>query len=156
MKHLSESLTKNLGIGRESYNKQFLKKIFGSNESDFFEKLCHHIGIKESNKLFDEVKKLVIKKLDKDADILKRINYGFTTAFIYIKNSEGNFILDLADMVRNEGIYVIELDCFKDVYKELDKMFSKYTNTYFERLGEKRIPYRMYNWKDCTIALDTI
>ncbi len=155
MKHLIESLTGNIGLGRESYNKQILKRIF-KDDSEFFERLCHHIGIKESNKLFDEVKKLVIKKLDKDADIFKRIDYDNVIASISIEGSEYDFPLALADMTIDEGLFVIELDCFKDVYKELNKMFSKYTNTSFETRDGTRLPYRMYDWKDCTIALDTI
>ena len=155
MKHLIESLTSNIGIGREPYNKKFLEKIFDSNESDFFEKLCDYIGIRYSTKLHNRVL-AIAREFEDGAVVPKRLDYTINYVSMDIDTSRDKFPLDLADMTIDEGLFVIELDCFKDVYKELDKMFSKYTTITFNIYKDKRMPYRYYNWIDCTIALDTI
>ncbi len=155
MKHLIESLTGNIGLGRESYNKQFLKKIFGSKDSDFFERLCGYIGIRYSIKLRNRVL-AIAREFESDAVVPKWLDYTINSVSMNIDTSQDKFPLDLADMTLDEGLFVIELDCFKDVYKELDKMFNKYTTTFFDIYEDKRLQYRYYSWKDCTIALDTI
>ena len=155
MKRLIESLTSNIGIGRESYNKQFLKKIFSSNESDFFEKLCSYIGIRYSIKLRNRVL-AIAREFEDGAVVPKWLDYTINSVSMDIDTTQDKFPLDLADMTLDEGLFVIELDCFKDVYKELDKMFSKYTTTFFNIYEDKRLPYWYYSWKDCNIALDTI
>lgn len=153
---LYESLIKNIGIGREAYNMNFMRNVYSKPDLKFFEKFCHHIGIEPSNKLFDEAEKLITSKIDKGADIFQEIIYDPFMTLIEINGSKNDYYLDLANFANNKKFHVIELNCFKDVYKELDKIFDKYNPTSFEVYEGKRLPYRLYEWKDCKIDLADI
>ena len=145
-----------MGIGIEAYNRHILEKIFSHPDKAFFKKLCRRIGIEGSNKLFDEAKRLADNKLDKGANIFKTIDHKEFTASIDIEGTRDDFPLDLVFITPNKGLFVIEMNCLKETYKELNKMFSKYTPTSFDIYEGHRLAYRRYDWKDCTTALDTI
>ena len=156
---LYESLVKNVGLGIEAANKRFFDDLDKRDDYDsdmsFTIKLGKYLGIKESDKLFDEIDDLVKTKLDPKAYGISR-HFNIEPLIVKVDINGYKTYLHVEPMeITNMYLFILYTPALKDVQRKCDSIFKKHTIKSFD-MGEGKVPYLVYDWKDCKILLQDL